>query len=274
MSELDAAADKNKAGSALTRRSLVAAAGILASVGPLAAGSALAHRHRPNPPRPSPGGSGSGAACFVAGTHVLTPAGEVAIETLSVGDMVVTKDGSAKAIRWVGKMTFERNGQTWPASVMPIRIQKGALGNGSPHRDLYLSRNHMMYLEGVLIPAGDLVNGSTIAAVDVEVESLQYFHIELDRHDILIVEGAASESLLVNVGQHSNFDNADEYVARFGALPSVAMMPYAPIVAQGGRRGALASRLRSALAPVIDIRNRADVVRDKLEDRALDVRAA
>lgn len=203
-----------------------------------------------------------------------TPDGEFAIETLRIGDMVVTKDGSTKAIRWIGKMAFERDAGPWAAGVMPIRIQKGALGDNCPRRDLYLSRSHMLYLEGVLIPAGDLVNGSTIVAVDVDTERLEYFHIELDRHDILIVEGAASESLLVNVGQHSNFDNADEYIARFGALPSVAMMPYAPIVAQGGRRGALASRLRSALAPVIDIRNRADVVRDKLEDRALDVRAA
>lgn len=188
--------------------------------------------------------------------------------------MVVTKDGSAKAIRWVGTMAFERDGQPWTAGVMPIRIQKGALGNGCPHSDLYLSRSHMLYLDGVLIPAGDLVNGSTIAAVDVEIERLEYFHVELDQHDVLFAEGAACETLLANVGQHSHFDNAGTYIALYGALPTVATLPCAPIVAQGGRRGAIASRLRSALAPVVDIRNRADVVRDNLDQRAQDSIAA
>jgi hypothetical protein len=278
MSEFDAKTSGGRANSALTRRSLVAAAGILATVSPLGVGQAFAQRHKGggggwNGGKNGSGGSG-GAQCFLAGTRVLTPDGEVAIETLRIGDMIVTKDGSAKAIRWVGKMTFERDGQPWTAGVMPIRIQKGALGNDCPHSDLYVSRSHMLYLEGVLIPAGDLVNGSTIAAVDVEAERLEYFHIELDQHDVLFAEGVACETLLARVGLHSAFDNADEYVTLYGALPSVETLPCAPIVAQGGRRGALASRLRSALAPVVDIRNRADIVRDELDERALRARAA
>lgn len=298
MSEFDTNAAKKSAGTALTRRSLVAAVGILASVGPLAAGKALAQQ-RPGEGGGYPGvsgypgggggysrggggypGGGNGypgggssngarASCFLSGTQVLTPRGEVAIETLAVGDTVITKDGTAKAIRWVGKMTFERDGQSWAPGVKPIRIQKGALGNGCPHRDLYLSRTHMLLLNGVLIPAGDLVNGTTIAAIDVDTDALEYFHVELDQHDVLVAEGVACETLLAKAGHHNQFDNANEYVELFGAAASIAMLPCAPVVAHCGRRGALASRLRSAVAPVIDIRNRADVVRDHLEERAL-----
>ncbi len=268
MSELDMDAGKKEKGSALTRRSLVAAVGIVAAVSPLAAGKAMAN-WRPRPPftPPSNGGGGS-AQCFLSGTRILTPHGEVAIETLDIGDLVVTKDGTAKAIRWVGRMTFDREGQSWAHGVMPIRIQKGALGNGCPHRDLYLSRSHLLHLEGVLIPAGDLVNGTTIAAVDVDTDKLEYFHVELDQHDVLFAEGAACETLLAKAGHFSQFDNADAYVALYGALTPVAMLPCAPIVGHFGRRGALASRLRSALSPVIDVRNQADVIRDDLEARA------
>ena len=188
--------------------------------------------------------------------------------------MILTKDGTAKAIRWIGKTVFERHGRSWTDSVQPIRIQQGALGEGCPRRDLYMSRNHMLYLDGVLIPAGDLVNGTTIAAVSPDTVRLEYFHIELDQHDVLLAEGALCETLLVTEESRAIFSKADGYAELHEALPAVAMMPCAPIAAHYGRRGALTSRLRSALAPVIDIRRRADIVRDDLDARAQISKAA
>lgn len=255
----------DKEGLALTRRSLVAAAGVLATVSPLAIGKAFAQPKGKGPPGAK---GGSNAQCFLSGTRVSIPGGEADIESLSIGDLVSTKDGTAKPIRWIGKMSFERDGQSWAEGARPIRIQKGALGDNCPQRDLYLSRTHMLYLGGVLIPAGDLVNGSTIAEVAPETDRLEYFHIELDHHDVLLAEGAPCESLLVWADDRSHFDNVDEYVELYGDLPSVAMLPCAPIAALCGRRGALASRLRSALAPVIDIRKPVDILRDRLEERA------
>jgi hypothetical protein len=132
----------------------------------------------------------------------------------------------------------------------------------------------LLYLNGVLIPAGDLVNGRTITVVHPDTERLEYFHIALDRHDVILAEGLACETLLVSAADHDVFDNAGEYAARFGNLPVVAMVPCAPVAAYNGGRSALRSRLRSALAPVIDIRHAADITRDEIEARAYRAKAA
>ena len=276
-------------GAKLTRRSLVAAAGILAALGPAAASRAFATGPNrgpgwhwnwwgpPRPPRPPkpphhhhhPHNSHHDPKCLLAGTHVLTPNGEVPVELLRIGDLVVTKAGTARDIRWIGKTVLERNGKdAWSEGARPIRIAKNAIGDGRPHRDLYLSRGHLLYLNGVLIPAGDLVNGRTIAVVHPDADRLEYFHIELDRHDVILAEALACETLLVSEAGHDVFANADEYVVHFGGLPVAAMVPCAPIAAHNGGRSVLKSRLRSALAPVVDLRCTADIVRDEVEARA------
>lgn len=284
-------------GAELTRRSLVAAAGILAALGPAAAGRALATgpRHGPSwnwnwwwrpPPRPNPPphhhhphkhnhSQHDSHKCLLVGTGVLTPSGEVPVETLQIGDLVVTKDGIARDIRWIGRTVFERNGkEPWAEGALPICIAKDAIGAGCPHRDLFLSRGHLLYLNGVLIPAGDLVNGRTITVVHPEMDRLEYFHIELDRHDVLLVEGLACESLLASAESRSTFGNAEEQYDVIASLPSAAMAPCAPLAAYNGGRSALRSRLRSALAPVIDIRHAADIARDDIEARAYLTKAA
>jgi len=299
-------AGSGRPGLHLTRRSLVAAAGILAAVGPGAAKRAFASGkggghggfggrggpggggHGPGGPGGFGGhgghghghghghhGGGGGYKCMLARTHVLTPNGEVSVEDLKIGDLVVTKCGSTRDIRWISKTVFERDGRApWAEDVRPIRIAKDAICPGCPHRDLYLSRAHMLYLNGVLIPVCDLINGRTIVAVNPDAARLEYFHVELDRHDVLIVEGAPCESLLVTAAQRGVFSNADEYSARNGSLPVADMVPYAPIASNDGGRGALKSRLRSALAPVVDLRGPADIARDDVEARAWRSKAA
>jgi len=155
---------------------------------------------------------------------------------------------------------------------MPVRVAKDAFGAGSPRRDLYVSRSHMVYLDGVLIPVGDLINGQTIAAVDVEGDRLAYYHVELETHDVLIAEGAPCESLLTTAEKIAVFDNADEYYALYGVPADMA--PYAPMAAFNGGRSELKSRLRSAVAVVIDRRQPRDIVRDCLEARAFDLSKA
>ena len=149
---------------------------------------------------------------------------------------------------------------------MPVRVAKNAFGKGSPHRDLYLSRSHMVHLNGVLIPIGDLINGHTIAAVDVKGDQLVYYHVELETHDVVLAEGAPCETLLTTAEKLAAFDNAEAYYALYGA--PAGMAPCAPLAAFNGGRSELKSRLRSAIAPVIDIRRPMDVVRDDIEARA------
>ena len=213
--------------------------------------------------------------CFCRGTRLLTPAGEIAVEDLSIGDAVVTHGGTERAIRWIGRVSIARDGAAaWPEHAMQVRIEKDAFAPGIPRRDLYLSREHMLFLNGVLIPAGNLINGTTVRAVPPDTDIVHYLHVELDGHDVLLAEGAPCDSLLATAENRKHFDNYDEYVALYGPATVAAMAPCAPIASFNGGRGELTSRLRSALTPIIDIRRPMDVVRDNLEARARQSKAA
>jgi hypothetical protein len=260
----------------LSRRSLIAAAAIIAAAGPGMAGKAFAFARSKHTKIKWKDGHGldeschatcQEAVCFLSGTRLLTSAGEVAIEDLAIGDLVATENDETRAIRWIGRITVDREGDApWHTGAMPVRVAKNAFGKGSPHRDLYLSRSHMVHLNGVLIPIGDLINGRTIAAVDVAGDQLVYYHVELDMHDVVIAEGAPCETLLTTAEKLTAFDNADEYYALYGAPAD--MVPCAPLAAFNGGRSELKSRLRSAISPVVDIRRPMDVARDEIETRA------
>jgi len=272
MSELSPRAN-SRPGARLSRRSLVAAVGIAAVAGPAAAGKALAFSSSKAPKFHWEGDDKCPTKCvicFLRGTKLSTPYGEVAIEDLEIGDSVTTESGAERRIRWIGCMTVER-GETgaWPEDAIPVRVAKDAFGPGRPHRDLFLSRAHLVHLNGVLMPVSDLINGHTIAAIHVDAARLEYFHVELDTHDVLLAEGAPCESLLISADKIASFDNGAEYLALFGAPGAEPGAPCAPIMSFNGGRGELKSRLRSALAPVIDIRRPLDIVRDNTEARAL-----
>ncbi len=277
MSGIDNGADgRGKPDLKLSRRSMVAAGALLATLGGgVFAKKASAQNVPPNGPAYGaycklPNNIGKDdCLCFLSGTGLLTPSGDIAIEKLRIGEFVTTKNGEARAIRWVGRITVDRDGDMpWRSDAMPIRVSKDAFGNGAPHRDLFLSRSHMVHLNGVLIPVGDLINGRTIAAVDLPGDQLVYYHIELETHDVVIAEGAPCETLLTSEEKIAAFDNADEYHALYGAPADMAA--YAPLAAFVGGRSELKSRLRSAIAVVVDMRDRRDVARDSIESRAFD----
>src|SRR5437588_2620922 len=135
--------------------------------------------------------------CFLRGTRVWTPSGETRVEDLRVNELVVTASGEAKPIQWIWSRRFERQcGEKWDQKIVPIRVARSALAPNTPHRDLYLSRSHCLYIDGVLIPALHLINGSTIARVDdISLAEIEYFHIKLDHHSVIYAEGAACETL-------------------------------------------------------------------------------
>ncbi|MGQ3281371.1 MAG: Hint domain-containing protein, partial [Shinella sp.] len=181
-------------------------------------------------------GGGQGGMCFLAGTSIRTAAGEVRIEDLLIGDLVETVDGKAKPIKWIGYHTFRRSGHHWSRSVMPVRIARHALDEKSPHRDLYVSPGHALYIDGVLIQAADLVNGTSITqAVPEGVETLDYFHIAFKAHEGMFAEGVAAESLLLKGGNHEIFANFADYARLYPDEPQPAMVPFAPTVSYGGR---------------------------------------
>jgi hypothetical protein len=162
--------------------------------------------------------------CFLTGTHIATPDGEVNVETLSIGDQVTTADGTVKSVRWVGKNTVATRFAD-PLRFMPIRIKAGALGDNVPVRDLLVSPEHAMFIDGVLIHAAALVNGLTIVREQNMPETFVYYHIEVEDHALLMSEGAASESFVDNVDRMA-FDNWAEHVELYGEDSSIPEMDY------------------------------------------------
>ena len=101
-------------------------------------------------------------ACYVSGTAIATEGAEQPVERLAPGDRVRTASGQAHRVRWVGRRSYAGRFLAANPALQPVRFRAGSLGAGLPRRDLWVSSNHSMYLDGVLIPARCLVNGTTI----------------------------------------------------------------------------------------------------------------
>ena len=136
------------------------------------------------------------ADCYAAGTHILTTWGEMLVESLQAGDMAVLATGGGGSIVWVGRRGV-RNAN-------PVRIMAGAFGPELPTRDLVLSPEHALFLDGHLIPAHALVDG--ISVVQEAWDCVIYYHVELERHGLLLAEGLAAESYL-DTGNRASFSN-------------------------------------------------------------------
>jgi len=178
--------------------------------------------------------------CYAAGTRLLTDRGEVALEKLQVGDALVTASGAQRPLRWLGSRRVDCMRHPRPSSVWPIRIQAGAFADGVPARDLWVSPGHAIFVdgvegaEGVLIQAEKLVNGATI--VQVPLASVEYWHVELDSHDLLVAEGLAAESYLDTGNRAAFFNNGGAYLqAHPDFTPKHWAETCVPLVLQGER---------------------------------------
>ncbi len=159
-----------------------------------------------------------GMACYCPGTLIQTERGQKRVEDLKIGDEVMTMSGALRPIKWIGRRRYGGRFVMGRKDILPICIKAGALDDNVPRRDLWISPHHAMYfkdkhLEGVLIEAKDLVNGASIVLVE-RVDKVEYFHIELDTHDVIIAEGALSESY-IDDDSRGMFHNADEYRALY-----------------------------------------------------------
>jgi Hint domain-containing protein/uncharacterized protein DUF4347 len=166
----------------------------------------------------SDGGTGSDiflstVACFCAGTRILTENGERPVESLKIGDRLMTLSGEAKPIRWIGRRAYSGSFIAGKRNVLPVRIMAGALGDGTPVRDLWVSPGHALYIDGVLVQCEHLINGATIVQAEA-VDTVEYFHLELDAHDVIVAEGAPTESY-VECDNRMMFGNAAGYAGLY-----------------------------------------------------------
>ena len=148
--------------------------------------------------------------CYCRGTRIATSDGETAIEALAPGDPVATQgaDGIAFVpVKWIGHRRIDLTAHPRPDSVAPVLIQRDAFAANVPYRDLMVSPDHGILVGGTLICARQLVNGTTIR-FERGLASVEYFHVELDTHAILMAEGLPAESYL-DTGNRGFFANAD-----------------------------------------------------------------
>jgi Hint domain len=144
----------------------------------------------------------------------------VAIESLKIGDRVMTMSGITRPIRWIGRRSYSNDAAWGNREVLPILIRAGALGDELPQRDLWVSPEHAMFIDGMLIPAAALVNGTSIVQEEF-IDEVTYFHVEFDTHTVIYAEGAASESFIDDASRQM-FDNASQYARLY---PTAVRMP-------------------------------------------------
>jgi hypothetical protein len=206
--------------------------------------------------------------CFLKGTRVRTVAGERKVEDLAIGDLLPTHFNGTQPIQWIGRFQYRRSdaSRPWVRDALPVRIARSALAAGVPHSDLYVSQQHAIFTDGLLVRAGSLVNGATIALLDADdVSELEYYHIKLQSHDIIYAEGAPCETV---DEVKENAVNFAKYLRMYGP-PSEMLHHCVPVLSFTGNRSKMKSHLRSALSPLVDRREKIDIIRDRLEDRAL-----
>jgi hypothetical protein len=123
---------------------------------------------------------------------IATPDGEIAVERLTVGGLVVTAGGAMRPITWIGKgRVLATRGRRSAAT--PVIVRKGALGANVPCRDLRVTKAHALWVDGVLMPVEFLVNHRSILWDD-RAQEVALYHIQLETHDVLIADGAPAES--------------------------------------------------------------------------------
>lgn len=167
--------------------------------------------------------------CFCRGTLIRTARGEVAVETLAIGDLVATVAGVMQPVKWIGRRAYDGRMIAKNHLALPVCIKAGAILPGSPARDLYVSPGHGIFVNGILVPAWRLVNGVSVTQA-VAVEQVEYFHVELERHEVILAENCAVESFQEQeeYGLRALFQNVAEFHALYpGAAPDGPALPRA-----------------------------------------------
>ncbi len=145
--------------------------------------------------------------CFTAGTLIETGTGLRAIETIRAGDLVMTRDHGLQPVRWIGQREIGAETLRLGSHLRPVRIAAGTLGDKLPAQDLIVSRQHRILIgsrivkrmfdkDEVLVPAKDLAGIVPGIELQAPVQDVTYLHMMFDRHEIVMANGVATESLL------------------------------------------------------------------------------
>jgi Hint domain len=215
---------------------------------------------------PGPSGpSGGDPSCFLRGTRIQTADGEIPVENLTIGTLVETLNGPLP-VKWIGRQSFTKDSLSWHWSVAPIRIARFALADEYPRRDLYVSPRHGLFIDGYLMTAELLVNGKSITLSMNSCDRIDYFHIQLESHEVIFADGAPAETYLV-ANDRERFTNFVEYERLYGG-DAPAMKPFAPLLEYNGSGDELTRLARLAVSPVTDLRDPVQKARARIKARA------
>jgi hypothetical protein len=175
----------------------------------------------------------SSELCFCAGTQIATPTGDVPVEQLAAGDLVMTESGEARPIVWigVGRVMVTRGRRS---AATPVIVRKDAFDHNVPHRDLRVTKGHSFHIDNVLIPVEFLVNHRSIVWDD-HAQEVSIYHIELETHDVLLANGAPAESYRDD-GNRWLFQNANSNWSLPPQQPCAPVLTGGPIVDEIWRR--------------------------------------
>ncbi len=184
----------------------------------------------------------SAPPCYAAGTRIATERGEVGVEDLRVGDRVRLADGGSAPVTWLGHRSVDCRRHPRPEDVWPVRVAAHAFGLGRPQRDVLLSPDHAVFVDGVLIPVRYLLNDATVR--QEAVDAVTYWHVELPAHGVLLAEGLPAESYL-DTGNRAAFIEGGSVVT---AHPDFARAVWhakgcAKLVSTGAKLAAIKSKL-------------------------------
>ena len=247
-----------------TRRNALKIAMKMATLGSAAFWGASAGRAN-TPPVPVP--PNSGTRCLLKGAMVLTAQGERRVENLAIGDLVPTMFGGTRPIQWIGRFPIKKSipSALWPTGARPVRIARSAIAPNVPQTDLYVSQAHALFFEGALVEAGCLINGATITLDEAGAfNELEYFHIKLDKHDVIYAEGLPVETLLQVDESAVNFA---DYFRAYG-IPTDSEVSCLPILSNSRRGSDLKARIRHAVSWA-DRRRQIRAIRDRLAQRGM-----
>ena len=195
------------------------------------------------------GPGGGFMPCFARGTMIRTDRGDVAIENLSEGDLVLTADNGFQPLRWIGSRVLSSQDLTETPNLRPIRIAKGALGMGSPAADLVVSPQHRVLVRSaiaqrmfgtkeVLVAAKQLclLDGIDVAE---DMETVEYFHMLFDKHEVVMSNGAETEALYTGSEALRGVGEAalEEILTLFPQLRDYDYTPESARVLASGRMG-------------------------------------
>lgn len=159
--------------------------------------------------------SGSDLTCFLTGSMIETSDGPIAVEDLTIGSEIFTRNGDVDILRrvtWVGQAHFTvRPYLPLDQAGYPVRILKDAVSNGVPFKDMLITAEHCLFFDGKFVPVRMLVNGRSIF-YDTSITSYDYYHIETEEHSVIMADGMLTESYL-DTGNRSAFRQTGEVVS-------------------------------------------------------------